>query len=298
MYSKKISVIMGVYNQLSEEQLHNAVQSVLTQTETDFEFIVYDDGSDELASSYIKKLSDMDPRIIIIGAQENKGLAFSLNECIKCAKGKYIARMDADDISYAERFEKQVQFLEHHKEYDWCGCNAELFDSQGVWGERKMPEYPEKKDFLRYSPYIHPSVMYRSELFERAGVYNVSKDTLRCEDYEMFMRFHEQGYKGYNIQANLFGYREDREAYNKRKLCYRISEMKIRYRNFKQMRILWPKGWLYVIRPILGIFVPNLLIYKIKRTKNEKKYNENYNLQENIGENTDVLAGSRQIQKI
>ena len=299
MYDKKISVIMGVYNQLDEKQLHNAVCSILTQTEEDFEFIIYDDGSVEQASEYIRKLKDMDPRIIITGAKENNGLAFSLNACIKLAKGKYIARMDADDISYVERFGKQVDFLEKHPEYQWCGCNAELFDDNGIWGERNMPEYPEKKDFLKYSPYIHPSVMYRAELFETAGVYSVSQETLRCEDYEMFMRFHEQGYRGYNLQLKLFGYREDRQSYNKRRFKFRVNEMKIRYRNFKKLKMLWPTGWIYVIRPIMGIFVPNQLIYKMKRRKDEKQlYNENANLQENIGESADVLAGGRQIQKI
>ncbi len=299
MYEKKISVIMGVYNQLSEKQLHDAVRSIVTQTEGDIEFIIYNDGSSEQASEYIKKLADIDSRIVITGSRENNGLAFSLNTCIKLAKGKYIARMDADDISYRERFHEQVQFLDTHPEYQWCGCNAELFDDSGVWGERKMPELPSKKDFLKYSPYIHPSVMYRAELFKEAGVYSVSQETLRCEDYEMFMRFYELGYRGYNIQTNLFGYREDRASFNKRKLRFRINEMKIRYRNFKKMNMLWPTGWMYVIRPVVGIFVPNQLIYRIKRRKDEKhQYNKNINLQENIGEGTAILAGGRQVQKI
>jgi len=299
MYDKKISVIMGVYNQLNEKQLNDAVSSILAQTEEDFEFIIYDDGSVEQASSYIKKLADIDSRIIIIGAKENNGLAFSLNACIKKARGRYIARMDADDISYAKRFQLQVDFLENNPEYQWCGCNAQLFDDKGVWGERKMPERPKRQDFLKFSPYIHPSVIYRAEIFKEAGVYSVSQETLRCEDYEMFMRFHEQGYRGYNLQMNLFAYREDRESYNKRKLRFRINEMKIRYRNFKKMKMLWPFGWVYVIRPVCGIFIPNKWIYMIKRRKDEKEiYRENVNLQENSGESADVLAGSRQIQKI
>lgn len=299
MYRKKISVIMGVYNQLNEKQLQDAVRSILSQTEEDFEFIIYDDGSTKQASEYIKRVAAWDSRIVLTGAEENNGLAFSLNACIKLAKGKYIARMDADDVSYMERFHKQMEFLESHPEYQWCGCNAALFDDDGVWGERKMPETPDKQDFLKYSPYIHPSVMYRAELFKTAGVYSVTPETLRCEDYEMFMRFHEQGYRGYNIQKNLFAYREDRAAYNKRKLRFRINEMKIRYRNFKKMNMLWPNGWIYVIRPVIGIVIPNQLIYKMKRRKDEKQwYNENVNLQKNIGEEANILAGSRQVQKI
>lgn len=293
MYDKKISVIMGVYNQYDEEQLHTAVKSILKQTETEFEFIIYNDGSVKEVTESIKRLASLDDRIIIIDAKENKGLAFSLNMCIEKARGKYIARMDADDMSYKDRFKEQIEFLENHPEYHWCGCNAVLFDENGDWGERIMLEVPECNDFLRYSPYIHPSVMYRRELFSEAGGYKVDDETLRCEDYEIFMRFHNRGYRGYNLQKKLFGYRENRVSYNKRKIKYRLNEAKIRYRNFKKMGILTPKGWLYVARPLVGIIIPNNLLYKIKRRKDEKKQCvKESSVQKDIGEGTDILTSS------
>ena len=270
MYDKKISVIMGIYNQYDESQLRAAVNSILEQSEDDFEFIIYNDGSVPEVTESINRLKDIDDRIIILDAKENNGLAFSLNVCIDKAKGKYIARMDADDVSYKERFKVQIDFLETHPEYQWCGTNAVLFDESGEWGERIMPEIPEKSDFLKYSPYIHPSVMYRAELFDEVGKYCVKKETLRCEDYEIFMRFHNQGCKGYNIQEKLFAYRESRVSFGKRKVKFRINEAKIRYRNFKDMGMLTPKGWLFVIRPLVGILVPNKLLYKIKRRKHGK----------------------------
>lgn len=169
MYDKKISVIMGVYNQFDEEQLHTAVNSILEQSESDLEFIIYNDGSVPQVAETINKLKELDDRIIIIDAKENNGLAYSLNKCIEKATGDYIARMDADDISYKERFKEQVEFLEEHPEYHWCGCNAVLFDENGEWGERIMVEAPEDKDFWKFSPFIHPSVMYRAEIFEEVG---------------------------------------------------------------------------------------------------------------------------------
>lgn len=299
MYHKKISVIMGVYNQWDEKILHEAVYSILSQSESDFEFIIYDDGSKEQASENIKALKNLDDRIVVIGSEENRGLAFALNACIEKAQGKYIARMDADDKSHPARFEKQVEFLENHPEYSWCGCSAELFDDEGIWGERIYPEIPDKKHFLKYSPYIHPSVMYRAEIFEKAGTYNTSKETLRCEDYDIFMRLHELGYRGYNIQETLFCYREDQAAYNKRKFKYRISEMRIRYRHFKKMKMLFPTGWVYVLRPVLSAIVPNQLILQMKRKKDEKPvYNEAAELQENPSAGAGVSAGSKQIQRI
>ena len=271
MHEIKISVIMGVYNQFDERQLHAAVNSILEQSESDLEFIIYNDGSVAEVTESINKLKDLDERIIILDAKENNGLAFSLNVCIDHAQGKYIARMDADDISLPDRFKEQVKFLDEHPEYHWCGTNAKLFDESGQWGERIMPETPEKEDFLKYSPYIHPSVMYRAEIFKEAGKYKVSDETLRCEDYEIFMRFHNQGYRGYNIQEKLFAYREERVSYNKRKVKFRINEAKIRYKYFKKLGVLWPKGWLYVVRPLVGIVIPNKLLYKIKRRKDEKE---------------------------
>lgn len=119
-------------------------------------------------------------------------------------EGKYIARMDADDISKPLRIEKQVAFLELHPEYGWCGTDAELFDENGVWGVRAMPEIPQKRDYFYYSPYIHPSVMFRAELFDENLGYLASEETLRCEDYEIFMNLTERGQKGYNLKEPLF----------------------------------------------------------------------------------------------
>lgn len=258
-------MIMGVYNQWNREDLREAVKSILNQTFKDFEFIIYDDGSDVKVAEYIKELAKLDERILLIGKEENHGLAFSLNACIAKAKGDYLARMDADDYSMPERLQVQYEFMEAHSEYAWCGCNTELFDDNGVWGCRKMPELPTDKDYLPFSPFIHPSVMYRRNLFEQNEGYQVSQETLRCEDYEIFMRLHQAGYRGYNIQENLFRYRENQASYEKRKFCYRINESKLRYRNFKRMHMLFPTGWLYVIRPILGGMLPTALVAWMKR---------------------------------
>lgn len=285
-YDKTVSVVMGVYNQWDRQILLNAVNSILQQTLTDLEFIIYDDGSDEVAGQYIRELCTLDDRIQLIGKEENHGLAFSLNQCIRKAKGKYIARMDADDISEPTRLEKQVEFLETHPEYMWCGTNTYLIDGDGVWGERKMPEIPQKEDYLKYSPYVHPSVMYRAEIFEILEGYDESMATLRCEDYEIFMRFRQKGYCGYNIQENLFYYREDQVSFQKRSMTARVNEAKLRYRNFKEMHLLWPLGWVFVLRPVIAGLVPNGLLRWLKRkeAKNASEANtsEEGLLQSNI----------------
>lgn len=270
----QISVLMSVYNQKKPEQLEAAIQSVLKQTFTDFEFIIYNDGSDEETSARLQKYIDVDKRIRLIEDEVNRGLAYSLNACIDVAKGKYLARMDDDDICDPDRFMVQYDYLERHKDIALVGCNAKLIDDKGVWGIRQMPEYPDEKSFLRFSPFIHPTVMIRREVLEATNGYNASKETLRCEDYELFMRLWKEGYKGYNIQLDLFSYREERTSYKKRKFKYRMDEMRLRYRNFKELGLLFPFGWVYVLRPVLAAFVPGTFILQLKKMKHlqDKKY--------------------------
>lgn len=268
-----VSVIMGVYNQWDEKILYDAVKSILAQTYKKFEFIIWNDGSHPRVGQMIKCLDELDDRIVVVGKEENRGLAFSLNECIRIAKGKYIARMDADDISLPQRLERQVKFLESNPQYGWCGTCVELIDENGVWGVRMMTEEPNRKDYYRYSPFVHPSVMFRAELFGAEHRYRENEETLRCEDYEMFMSLMQNGVRGYNIQEILFQYRENKDSYNKRSIKTRINETKIRYRNFKKMNILFPIGWLFVLRPIVACAIPTRLLGFIKRAEGKRMKN-------------------------
>lgn len=256
----KISVIMGIYNPTDKNQLIQAVTSIVCQTFEAWEMIVCDDGSDEEHASMIQNVAGMDSRIRLIRNEKNRGLGYSLNQCLNLAEGAYIARMDSDDCSMPERFEKEYTFLESHKEYQWVGSNSELFDENGVWGIDRMPEVPEAKDFLPYSPFIHPSVMFRKEVLRKAGGYPVSDLTRRCEDYELFMRLHASGKRGYNIQENLLQYREDKNTYKKRTFQSRIDEMRIRRSGFRRLGISASDALPYIIRPLAaGAVSPEFL---------------------------------------
>lgn len=262
---------MGVYNQWNREALYEAVQSILQQSYTNLEFIIYDDGSDPEVAGYLKEIQQLDERILLIGKEENHGLAFSLNACIDKARGVYIARMDSDDISHPYRLAAQYEFMEQHQEYAWCGCNTLLFDENGRWGRRAMPEIPKEKDFLRFSPYVHPTVMYRAEILRACGGYLASEETMRCEDYEIFMRLHQRGLRGYNLQQELFSYRENQESFQRRSFVHRVNEMKVRYSNFKKMGMLYPFGWIYVIRPIAGGILPARWVAWLKRNESRER---------------------------
>lgn len=260
-----VTVVMGVYNQHNRVELEEAVRSILNQTIMEWELIICDDGSESEAAENLRSYENRDERIQVFRHEENQGLAATLNACIARAKGKYIARMDADDISRPERLEKQYIFLENHPEYAFVGCNADLIDEKGIWGMRKMPGKPEKKDFLPFSPFIHPSVMVRREVYLKSGGYYVSKETWRCEDYEFFMRLYAQGYRGFNMQEKLFCYREDRGSYERRKFRYRVDEARIRRRNFKNLGIRGPVAWMYTVRPVAAGLIPIPVLMGLKR---------------------------------
>ncbi len=131
MTSKNVSVIMPVYN--GERYLEAAVESILNQTFSDFEFIITDDGSTDTSLALLRRYANRDPRIRLI-SRPNTGYVKALIEAVPLAKGKYIARMDADDISLPERFERQVRFLEQNPDYAVVGSKVLLIDSDGAPG--------------------------------------------------------------------------------------------------------------------------------------------------------------------
>lgn len=272
----KVSIIMGVFNPKNENMLKNSVRSILNQTLKDIEFIICDDGCNEAAKKWIENLKQYDTRIKIIRNSENRGLAFSLNKCLKLAKGKYIARQDADDYSNTERLEKQYNFLEQHCDFAMTGTNINLFDEKKVFSAFKFPEYPKKNDFLFCSPFNHGSIMIRKEVIDRLKGYNTSKQTRRCEDYDLFIRLYLNGYKAYNIQEYLYNFREDKAAKKRRKFKDRIDEAKVRYKYFKKMGF-GIERFFYIIKPVLVGLLPINVIDFLKKIyyKNRKSdYND------------------------
>lgn len=267
-----ISVVMSVYNP-DQNQLLQAIRSVISQTFREWELILYNDGSDPEYDEIIADAATLDDRIFYIFEKENHGLAYGLNQCLAAARGKYIARMDGDDISHPRRFQEMYNFLENHPEYQWVGSNTALIDDKGKWGSREMPEIPRKEDFLKYSPYIHPSVMFRENVLRKCQGYRISR---KGEDYELFMRLHAMGYQGYNLQEELFYYREDPEAVSRQKWKWRLEETGIRLKGFAELKLLKPLNVVYIIKPLLMGVVPRSSMMKIKTRMRKEMHVERY----------------------
>lgn len=258
-----VSVLMGAYQIEGLFFFPSAMESLLCQSHARIEILICNDGSTDATAQILKEWAEQDTRIHILNHGKNRGLAAALNTCMEAAQGDYLARQDADDVSHFKRLEEQVAFLVSHPNVDFLGTNVNLFDPQGIWGERSLPPYPQKNDFLFCSPFVHGTVMYRAASLRRAGGYRVCRRTYRTEDYDLFMRMYAAGMQGANLQAPLYEYREDRENMGKRKYRYRMDETVIRYHGFQSLGLL-PKGFPYVLKPLVVGLIPNRLLFLLK----------------------------------
>lgn len=196
-----ISVIMPVFN--GEKFLKEAITSILNQTYLNFEFIIINDGSTDQSEEII--ISYKDSRIVYKKNPENFGLIKTLNLAFSMAKGKYIARMDADDVSHPDRLLKQVDFLEHNQDYGLVGTGVNLLNS-----EKLQLLYHTNHDSIKfalafYCPFIHPSVMIRRAVIEGMDVV-FDNQYLHAEDYELWTRLVFKT-KMANIPEYLLDYR-------------------------------------------------------------------------------------------
>ncbi len=181
----KITVLMAVYN--AAKYLRVAVQSILDQSLGDFEFLIVNDGSTDSSRDIL--LSFNDPRLRLLENPRNLGLTKSLNRGLEAARGQYIARMDADDISLPERFAKQLTFLEAHPEIGVLGTGFTWIDEQGKPGKTIL--YSRNHGFILWylcfqNSIVHPSVMLRRDLILKFGGYR--EEALDSEDYDLWLR--------------------------------------------------------------------------------------------------------------
>ncbi len=198
---------MPVYN--GARYLEEAIESILNQTFSDFEFIIIDDGSTDNSLKIIKQYAGIDSRIQII-TRENKGLVLTLNEGISLARGEFIARMDADDVSLPNRFEKQIELLTT-KGADICGCHYHLIDEKGVYIDSAITPLC-LNSFAVYlsstTPFAHGSVMVRREVFQGRKYYYGMTGAKSAEDYALWIEMFNHGMKFANVDEFLFKYRD------------------------------------------------------------------------------------------
>lgn len=263
MDTPKLSVITGVYNIGKLTIFDRMIRSVLSQSFSEFEWIICDDGSTDGTWERLETIAATDNRIRLLKSPVNEGLASALNRCIAICRAALIARQDADDLSAPERFALQVLFLQEHPEADFVGSNVILYDETGAWGKRIFPIKPEKQDFLFSMPFVHGALMFRTTALQMAGNYRVARETRRAEDCDLLMRMYAEGMVGRNLEQSLYWFLEDKAAKRRRKYCYRIDEFKIRCRGFRALG-LWPRGIPYALKPLLVGLIPSGLLDQLK----------------------------------
>lgn len=243
----KVSVIMGIYN--CQETLAQSLDSLLAQTYTEWNVIMCDDGSTDSTYSVAQMYADRHPdKFILIKNEINIGLNATLNKCLKVADGEYVARMDGDDISLPERFQKQVEFLDSHPEYSFVSSFMDTFDEEGIWGIIKRPEIPTLSDMIHRPPcFNHAPVMIRREAYNAVGGYTEDKRLLRYEDCNLWHKLYGRKFYGYNLQESLYRMRDDHNAYKRRTFSSRMRAVYVVAVGIREMKL--PKYYYLLLIP-------------------------------------------------
>ena len=227
MTTPLVSVLLPVYN--AQDYLKQSIDSILGQTLTDFELIIVNDGSTDGSKAIIDSYSD--PRIIVID-QANAGLPVSLNRAITQAKGKYLARQDADDVSEPTRFEKQIELLEEAR-LDFCGCNFLMINERGDLLQSVV--MPSSVDAITIAmactvPFAHGSVMMRHGFLKDHDLkYDPS---CAIEDYDLWCRAYHFGAQFGNLGEFLFSYRHFDQSLSKMRAGSMRQKTRILRRHF------------------------------------------------------------------
>lgn len=257
-----VSIAMGVHN--GENTLAACIDSIQQQKFSKWEFIIFNDGSTDHTAEILKKYQEKDSRIIILSGEGKSGLAAGLNKCISVSKGKYIARMDDDDISFPDRLAKQVHYLEENEHIDAVGTSMIVFDESGDRGIRRNDSLVTKESFLKGTPFFHPTVMIKKDVLEKLHGYRT--DVGRTEDLDLWFRFFANGYKGVNLIEPLLRYHEATSDYNKRTFRNGIFASKVLFKGYRSIKVPLLNRW-RALRPIVSATMPNILIKKYHELK-------------------------------
>ncbi|MCD9513360.1 glycosyltransferase [Photobacterium carnosum] len=239
MQQSNVAVIMSVYRSDDPKMLKISIESILNQT-AKCDLLVYQDGEISRELSTILQQYVKDGCLTLFVNDINKGLAAGLNFMINYSieQGyKYIARMDSDDISRPTRIEKQVNFFENNNNIDVLGTSCREFGASFALDEKHLPKTHE--ELLNFSiircPFIHPSVMFRSSVFEKGIRY--PENTVLTEDMALWFLLLNNGFQFANINEILLDYRLNENTINRRKGFKKaMSEINIRTKNMISLK--------------------------------------------------------------
>lgn len=255
---------MGIYN--CEATLVEALDSLMSQTYKDFKVVLCDDGSQDNTLAVANNYAQGRENVIVIRNEHNMGLNFTLNHCLEYADTEYVARMDGDDFSMPDRFEKEVRFLDAHKEYAVVSAPMIYFDEQGEFRRGKGRGEVVAKDFVKGTPICHAPCMARTEVIKSVGGYSVDDRLLRVEDYHLWFKVFAAGHKLYMMDECLYKMRDDRNAAARRTWKNRKNESYVKHIGYKMIGLPWYYQ-IYAIVPILKYCMPHFVYSYYHRVK-------------------------------
>jgi len=250
--SDKITVLMSVYNGMPH--LAEAVDSIVKQSLADFEFLIIDDQSDDGSREYIREIARKDKRIRLEVNAKRQGLGKNLKKGVELASGKWIARMDADDIAMADRLEKQHNFVQKYPQTDILGSYAIDIDEQGnEIGLRTMPcSHDDIVKYIWTCPIIHPTAFIKKDALLAIGNYG---DEPRRQDYALWFRAAKSGLNFANLPEVLLKYRYADEYFKKNNLKALVGQAKIGWQGCKSLD-LTPVAYIGVCVPLIKGIMP------------------------------------------
>lgn len=261
MSSPLVTVLMPAYN--VEKYVAWAIESILNQLYDNFEFLIFEDGSTDDTLKIIQSFED--ERIKLYTHPFNQGHIQHLNTGLRIAKGKYIARMDADDIALPERLKKQVSFLESHPDYVIVGSQARYIYGDGQTPSKIKSKLHTKNKFLQactlfYAPFIHPTVMMRTEIAQSYG-YSVE---YAAEDIHLWGQILSH-HKGYNLPDVLLHYRIHDKNISTVKSTYYLEGMsRLTAKRLTELHIPYTKDDLTTHSMLFGLYKQPLSVTNLK----------------------------------
>ncbi len=254
---------MSVFN--GEQFLEEATESIINQSFSDFEFIIVNDCSTDGTPEILNNLLQKDSRVKILKNPGNAGLAKSLNTAIKEAEGEYIARMDSDDISLADRLEKQVNFMDENPDTVLLGTAYYEIDKDGnKLGQNLFPltDSDLRKKLIKLNPFCHTSVIMRRTVLLEAGLYN--EEISKAQDYDLWFRLANTGSLA-NLPEQLV-----KRRYNKRSISAARENEQLKWaisirRNAISKGYYSPLNYLSLIKQSAALATPFFLRKAIRK---------------------------------
>lgn len=272
----QISVIMATYN--CADTVEKAIDSILAQTYRNWVMVICDDGSTDNTLSILQDYAQAYPeKFLILQNDRNRKLPYSLNHCLQHVHTQLVARMDGDDWSTPDRFEKQVAYLKAHPECDLVGTGVVVSDGQNVLTTIVQPPVPQPRDMLHCNCFSHATIMTYKRVYDQLNGYSLDPTVERCEDLDLWSRFFAAGLQGHNLPDGLYTILENENAVRRRDLRNRLNTAKTLMRGYRRMGLQGFACYKKAYFQVLTYFVPMGLYKKLhvwkmtQRTKHNSK---------------------------